>query len=136
MATLRQLAVRLGQDLEDKIEQKFGFREQSLEIPGYGLLEPRPRIEQVDLANSRQSTLATFAEGTADGGLPLAAYIAHVSRAIPESAVRAVNQWLLRHDDRPSVAIPVKVVSIQQTDDRWLVYLAVLKKRPFPGGNP
>ena len=126
MGSIRNLEVRLGQTIEDTINQKFGYREYSVTLPDGTSLEPRPEVTQQSLHRFNEAQIAVFIEKMGTGGIPSHMYQVMVSRAIPYDSVEQGGFWEIKRDDQldPMNCI---VLHIEYQDARYQVLLGVVK---------
>jgi len=131
MGNLRKLEVRLGQNLEDKLNQKLGYREYAVIPPSGVSIEPRPLVEQIDL-NRVSSTLATSliqsaqGESGLDAGIPNALYKVHLSRNFSYEEFTQGGTWQIQRDDWQDPT-SCYIAHHRETDARIELILGVLK---------
>ena len=97
--TIRDLEVRLVRDIDDKLNEKFGYREYAVNIPGYGLVEPRPEVKAIDTTKISDAAKQVFSRGIGGRGIPNEIYTCKPPRSISESIIRGSQYWTIIRDE-------------------------------------
>lgn len=130
MSALRGVQIDLEVSVEDRVNQLLGFREFDVQIPQFGTLNPRPRVDQVSPKRYSEASIAKFIDLMGTGGVPNALYEVRLSRQVPESAINVGGHWLLKRDDGDSW-VECMLLQVVLKDSRWLITLGVLKTEVY-----
>jgi hypothetical protein len=123
MTSVRQVEVNASV-LEDNILDSLGYREYSV-LVGETPLTPKPEVVHKPLKSFSDSQIRNFIDQLGGQGNPISYFGVAVSRAISEATIRSLDYWSVTRDGYQATCLPV---SIEVTDSRYNVILAVLKQ--------
>lgn len=126
MGNLRKLEVRLGQNVEDRLLQRLGYREYLVTAPSGDEISPRPRVEQIDINRISETLAAELLRMSPDARMPNALYKVYLSRNFDYAEFTEGGTWLLQRDDWDE-ATSCAIFHHQEKDARIELTLGVLK---------
>lgn len=126
MGNLRRLEVRLGQSLDDRLNQKLGYREYRVTPPSGVPIEPRPLVVQIDMNRINETMAGYLLQMSPDSRMPNALYKVHVSRNFSYAEFTQGGSWFIQRDDWTEPT-ETAIVHHVEKDARIELTLAVLK---------
>lgn len=99
MSNLRKLGVKLGQRIDDRINQKLGYREYEVTPPSGIPINPRPLVRQVDINRISEAMAAQLLQSSQDAVMPNALYTVQLSREFSYAEFTEGGSWFIKRDD-------------------------------------